>query len=99
MRPNKPLKLTAAGFCRAGGLRQVESWEDHSRSQLSAHPFGELEAFGLWGSHVTSVNDFMAHLRMRCAILTIAYYKSGIFPGEVIIVEHGKLYVIDPFFL
>jgi len=39
----------------------------------------------------------MAIMRMRGAILTIAYFISGIFPGEGISVEHGKLSAIHPF--
>src|SRR5262245_5925025 len=31
---HKPLKLTAAGFCRAGGRARIGAWEDHPRPQL-----------------------------------------------------------------
>jgi len=38
----------------------------------------------------------MAIMRMRCAILTIAYWIAGIFPGQVIIIEAGKIVCISP---
>jgi len=38
--PNKPMKLTTAGFSRAGGRARHETRQDPARPQLSGHPLG-----------------------------------------------------------
>jgi len=40
--PNKPLKLTTAGFSRAGGRARHETRQDPARPQLSGHPLGGM---------------------------------------------------------
>lgn len=38
--PNEPLKLTAAGYCRAYGAARHESWKQPARPQLAGDPLG-----------------------------------------------------------
>jgi hypothetical protein len=46
--PNKPLKLTAAGFSRASGRAQHAAWYHSARPQLSGHPLGGAVAVELY---------------------------------------------------